>query len=164
MGSSPSSGAVTIDWGGLTQTGKGYAIEEYAGVDTSGTNGSGALVQSVTVGPTTTATSVSVTLAALGAADHATAVAFWRSIQEVAAPRTGWTETVDLGFATPATQGEVQYKITGEATSSASGVSSSNWAGIAVEIKIGAAGGEAVRTKPHLVRGKIVIRGKVRFR
>jgi len=44
MGASPSSGAVTITWGG-TQTAKAWVIDEISGVDTSGTNGSGAIVQ-----------------------------------------------------------------------------------------------------------------------
>ena len=46
MGSSPSAGAVTADFGGESQSSITMVIDEFTGVDTSGTNGSGATVQS----------------------------------------------------------------------------------------------------------------------
>ncbi len=48
MGSNPSSGAITFDFGGQTQTDVCYSIEQASGIDTSGTNGSGAIIQSAT--------------------------------------------------------------------------------------------------------------------
>src|SRR3990167_10939569 len=45
MGSSPSAGAVTIDYGANTMDAGVWSIMEFDGVDTSGTNGSGAIVQ-----------------------------------------------------------------------------------------------------------------------
>ena len=48
MGASPSAGALTADFGGATQTACVIVVDQFSGVDTSGTNGSGAIVQSVT--------------------------------------------------------------------------------------------------------------------
>lgn len=45
MGASPSAGAVTIDFGATTVLGCGWQISELGNVDTTGTNGSGAIVQ-----------------------------------------------------------------------------------------------------------------------
>ena len=75
MGSSPTSGQATITFS-ATQDSILWDIQEFANVDTSGTNGSGAIVQ--TVSNTATATSVTVTLAAFGATDNATYGAFSR--------------------------------------------------------------------------------------
>ena len=49
MGSSPTSGAVTIDFSGENQTDIFWAIDEATGVSISGTNGSGAIAQSASV-------------------------------------------------------------------------------------------------------------------
>src|SRR5438045_278206 len=46
LGPSPSAGALTIDFGAQTQTNIAWIIDEFTGADTSGTNGSGAVVQS----------------------------------------------------------------------------------------------------------------------
>jgi hypothetical protein len=45
MGASPSSGAITFDFGGQTQTDFAWSVVEYPGVDTSGANGAGAIGQ-----------------------------------------------------------------------------------------------------------------------
>ena len=46
LGPSTSSGALTIDFGAVTHTNIVYSVDEFTGMDTSGTNGSGAIVQS----------------------------------------------------------------------------------------------------------------------
>ncbi|HEX5728452.1 VCBS repeat-containing protein [Microbacterium sp.] len=60
LGASPSSGAVTYDFAGQTQTSAIWQVVQCAGADTSGTNGSGATPQSasatVAAGTTFTAT------------------------------------------------------------------------------------------------------------
>lgn len=45
MGASPTPGAVSIDWNGVSVASCVWSIVEWAGVDTSGTDGSGAIVQ-----------------------------------------------------------------------------------------------------------------------
>ena len=43
MGASPSAGAITISFGGQEQTNGNWSVDQFTGVDTSGTNGSGAV-------------------------------------------------------------------------------------------------------------------------
>ncbi len=43
LGAGPTSGAITIDFGGQAQTDVTWVVDEASGVDTSGTNGSGAI-------------------------------------------------------------------------------------------------------------------------
>lgn len=73
LGASPSSGAITIDCGGQSNSGVIWIVDEFAGVDTSGTNGSGAVVQSgEVIDESITTGDISVTLAAFGNVNNAT--------------------------------------------------------------------------------------------
>lgn len=74
MGASPTAGAVTISCGADTQNNCAWSIDQFDGVDTTGTNGSGAVVQSQINNSSTT--SVSVTLGAFASANNATYGAF----------------------------------------------------------------------------------------
>ncbi len=86
-----SSGAITIDFAAQTQTNAKYSFTKWDGVDTSGTNGAGAVVQSATANNGDTSnTGVTVTLAAFGSANNA-AHAF-------NANSTGAAVTVGSGF------------------------------------------------------------------
>lgn len=76
MGASPSTGAVTIDFGGTAQHRCLWSICEFGNVDTGGTNGSAAVVQSVT-NLALAATSLTVTLGAFGSTGNATAGGFY---------------------------------------------------------------------------------------
>ena len=72
LSASPGSGALTIDFAGQVQTTIAWSIDEFSGTDTTGTHGSGALVQSVTHATTSGATTgFTITLAALGSANNA---------------------------------------------------------------------------------------------
>lgn len=70
LGASPSAGAVTADFGLQVNTHSIIIIDQLSGIDTGGTNGSDAIVQSAT--NSTVGTSLSVTLAAFGSASNAT--------------------------------------------------------------------------------------------
>jgi hypothetical protein len=48
MGASPTKGGITIDFAGQVQTDIDWDVAQFTGTDTSGTNGSGAIVQSTT--------------------------------------------------------------------------------------------------------------------
>lgn len=75
LGASPSAGAVTIDFGGQTQVTSAWVIDQCDGMDTSGTNGSGAVVQSATARRTDeegAVASLTATLAAFGSTSNAT--------------------------------------------------------------------------------------------
>ena len=92
MGASPSAGQVTIDCGGQTAIGCYWSISEFAGIDTSGTDGSGAIVQSASArSEDTTDTGITVTLGAFGSANNATYGAI-RNSGVTVAPGTGFTE------------------------------------------------------------------------
>lgn len=72
LGSSPTTGAITIDLGG-TDTDVTWSLEEFTGMDTSGTNGSGAIVQSTTnKDEAGSASSLTVTLGAFSSEANAT--------------------------------------------------------------------------------------------
>lgn len=67
LGASPSTGAISIDFGGQNQTNVIWNLDEASGMDTSGTNGSGAIVQSATnKDESGAASSLTVTLGAFG--------------------------------------------------------------------------------------------------
>ena len=73
MGASPSAGALTADFAGQSQSDCTITIDEATGMDTTGTNGSGAIVQSVTNSDKTgSGTSLSATLAAFGSGRNGT--------------------------------------------------------------------------------------------
>lgn len=90
LSASPSSGALTIDFVSQTQTNCEWSWVELDGVDTSGTNGSGAIVQSSTASGT--ATSLSVTLAAFGdATNNAAYGCFHHQANETNTAGTGFS-------------------------------------------------------------------------
>jgi hypothetical protein len=64
LGATPSAGSITASWGAVTQTSFVWTVVQCIGVDTSGTSGSGATVQSVSTA-VTGATTLTNTLAAL---------------------------------------------------------------------------------------------------
>lgn len=70
LASAPGSGALTVDFGGTTQLHCAWSVVEFDGVDTTGTNGAGAIVQSL--GADGSSTSAIVTLAAFAAVENAT--------------------------------------------------------------------------------------------
>lgn len=113
MGASPSTGAITVDHGGVTHEGLLWALVEVTGMDTSGTNGSGAIVQAVTKAlPTTTeaALSISQTMSAFGTVDNRGFAWACHSFTEAITPRTSWTELIDLSLATsPSRDAEAQW-------------------------------------------------------
>jgi hypothetical protein len=75
MGASPSSGAVTLDYGANAQLNAAWAIVECTGVDTGGSNGADAVVQSA-ITLSEPGTAINATLAAFGSAGNATLAAF----------------------------------------------------------------------------------------
>lgn len=70
LSASPSSGAVTVDFGGQNQNHFTHTIDQFSRVDVSGTNGSGAIVQSNTK-EQTGSSSPSLTLSAFANANNA---------------------------------------------------------------------------------------------
>ena len=137
MGASPSTGAVTLDFGATQYDSIAWAMSEFTGMDTSGTNGSGAIVQSASNYGAATDT-VTVTLASFGSANNATYGCFGvgdtGGTSRSFTPGTGFSEIHDTGFgyASLGTQWRNDNDTSVDSTASAS---SSGMAGIAVEIK-----------------------------
>lgn len=138
MGSSPSSGAITIDFAGQVQAWIQWALDEFSGIDTSGTNGSGAIVQSAVNQDTGAVSSLTVTLGAFSSASNATYGAFAAS---------GYAFTEGSGFTRlyryPDSTGSddlssiTEWKSTNDTSVDASiGGDTSEMGGIAAEIKI----------------------------
>lgn len=76
MTASPSAGIVTIDCGATTHEGCGWSINEFAGIDTGGTHGSAAVIQSLSNFDDGVPETLEVTLGAFGDAANATFGAF----------------------------------------------------------------------------------------
>jgi hypothetical protein len=72
LAQAPGSGALTIDFGGVTQTACGWSITEFSNVAISGTNGADAIVQCVTTSNNGTQTGITDTLAAFSNTDNGT--------------------------------------------------------------------------------------------
>lgn len=145
LGASPSAGTIAIDFGGQNQTHCSWGLDEVTGMDTSGTNGSGAIVQSATNSDETLAvTSLTVTLAAFGSADNATYGAFGNSnlTDHQMSVGTGFTLTNNNG-STTSIQGISEYKLSNDTSVDINQVTNAEIGGIAVEIKAAVAANNA---------------------
>ena len=140
LSATPGTGALTMDYGGTTQLRSRWIVSEFGNVDTSGTNGSGAIVQAVPgadVGAPDLF-SLTITLAAFGDVDNAT----WGTVMvsggtTVIDPGTGFTEIADDALPGPV---QSQWKATNDTTVDWSWTDASSDAiGVAVEIKEGSA-------------------------
>lgn len=76
MGASPTPGAVTFDFASQTQVHAIWSITQFDGTDTTGTNGSGAIVQAVADLTTSSVSTFTITLAAFANSTNATAGGF----------------------------------------------------------------------------------------
>lgn len=156
MGASPSSGNITIDFAGETQDGCCVSVSEYDGVDTSGTHGSGAVVQSGT-GTAGSGTAMSVTLAAFGdATNNAAFGAFGQKSNATFTADTaeGYAEIHNVTFNTPNSRHGTEWKVGQDLAVEATAGSSAEWGGIAIEIKAAAVTTERYQTRVmHSVRG-----------
>jgi len=139
MGASPSAGAITITVSGSGNASCQWSVDEADGVDTTGTNGSGAVVQNATNQSDNCTSGLTVTLAALAdAANNAVYAAFGTDDARNLTEGSGYTE-----LAAPVGEDalESQYKVPGTTTPSATNFASfGDGAGIAIEIKAAAGG------------------------
>lgn len=140
MGSSPSSGAITITWGG-TQTAKTWVVDEVTGMDTSGTDGSGAIVQSATnKDETGSATSLTVTLGAFGSVNNATYGAFGTDGNPLPTAGSGFT-TLATAVSTTDVRTTSEWQSGNDTSVDMSFASAVLVGGVAIEIKEAVAGG-----------------------
>lgn len=140
MGASPTTGAITITLGEI-ETDVCYLLDEVSGVDTSGTNGSGAIVQSLAgVDLSGTATSLTITLPSGITAGNAVYGAFGTDGSMIPTAGSGLTLLGNVASASNESA-QSEYKIVGQTTVNMTFGGTVGVGGIAVEIK--AAGGAA---------------------
>ena len=128
MAASPSSGAITITCAS-SATQIDWAVVDFSGVDTGGTNGSAAVVQDAE-NINTNGNTLTVTLAAFGDAGNGAYGAIISYGSRTFTPGTGWTELSD-------SQLQTQWRADNDTTCdwTASGAADDDLAGIAIEIK-----------------------------
>ena len=139
MGTSPSAGAITITVSGSGNASCQWAVDEFNGVDTTGTNGSGAVVQSATNRSDNCTSGLTITLAALAdAVNNAVFAAFGTDDAQNLTEGSGYTE---LSAVVGEDALETQWKLPGTTTPNATNFASfGDGAGIAIEIKASAGG------------------------
>jgi len=147
LGAAPSAGALTIALSPALSTTIGCmwsVIESSADVDTTGTNGSGAIVQSAS-NFSGSATSLIVTLAAFGDATNNAAVGFFGSnANNTWTPGVGFTELGDAGQDSPTLSITSEYQTGQDLSVDATSAGAANpIGGFALETKYALAGGAA---------------------
>lgn len=138
-GSSPGSGAITFDYGGVTHLGSAWHVYEISGANTTdpfvqtvGSDGGGA-----------SATSVSVTLSAFADSNNRPLISKLHVIQQAATQEGGYTEFGDVTGAGPAIGFAIAYHATATDTTPSYtwGTATGSYSALASEIAIAAAGG-----------------------
>ena len=137
MGASPTAGSVTISYSSGQQS-IAWSIVEFSGVDTSGTNGSGALMQSATgtddaAGPS----GLTITLPSAIGSGNATAGGFGNAGAAAASisPGAGYTAFSEIYLSGPQSDLRAEWRADGSATVNATQSGSFPMGGIAVEIR-----------------------------
>jgi uncharacterized protein YjiK len=134
VGSGAATGSIAISLG-ATSTGMDAVLLEFSGMDTSGTNGSGAVVQSAT-NMATSATALTVTLSAFANANNRPVAFFNHRAAEATTQEPGYTELDEGSHSSPAAGAECEWHAsTADTTPTASWVTAANAGGFAIEVK-----------------------------
>jgi hypothetical protein len=139
MGASPTTGTITIDFSGITQSRCLWSLSEFTGADTSGTDGSGAIVQSGG-NDQSGGTSLTVTLSAFSSANNMAYGAIHHWWNEATTLGTGFSEIYDTTTSSGTTGFQTQYKLNDE-TVDWSWTTSVRASAIALEILASSGGG-----------------------
>lgn len=157
MGASPSTGTITIDFAGNTQARCIWSVSEYTGVDTSGTNGSGAIVQKTETSATPgNATSVTLTLSAFSDTSNMAYGAMWLFSAEDITNGSGFTSIYENSSGEGAQNMSTEYKLN-DNTVDWSWTSNVTYGAIALEIAVAPAGGGGGTPGQNMT--KIIIMG-----
>jgi len=137
LGASPSAGALTADFAGQSQTSSLIVVDEASGVDTSGTNGSGAVVQSAVNQDTSgSASSLTVTLGSFSGAGNATYGTFgYANPTYDATAGSGFTRLGNVVDSVPDIRGTTEYLLGNDTSVDMTWGSGGEVGGIAIEIK-----------------------------
>jgi len=139
---SNATGIININFGGNTQDGIAWSLTEFDGVNTSGTDGIGALVQSATNSGGSGATQVTCTLANSfsDAVNNVAFGMFGRSGNGGITPGSGFTEIHDVTYITPSNGLETEWKTGQDLTVDASWTGGTDCGCVAAELAVAAAG------------------------
>lgn len=137
MGSSPSSGAITFDFAGQTQTSAVWSIVQLTNVNTSGSGGSGAIVQSSTSTVGAGVSSVPApTLSAFENAANFNVTIISGDISGTVTPDGDFTELTDTNIGSGNVTMDVQYAANQTTnTSTLSTTTSAGGGAISIEVK-----------------------------
>lgn len=124
-------GTLTIDFNAVTQTGAGWSLNGFTGVDTATNDG---VVQNAT-GSGAAGTTLTATLAAFGSSANATFGAGAIDTTNVLTQEANYVELSDNGFATPAGELECEYRSDNDTSVTMTTGVASDWGICAVEIK-----------------------------
>ena len=147
QGSDGTSTLFTIDFGIDTQTGAGFDVFEWTGTHTTTAN---AVPSSNAVTGQVSGATITLTYPNAWASGSAGFAAFVRDQNSAIGTDTDWTELTDSGYSSPGTRLACQYRLTTD-TNVTTGATSTNQAGIAVEIVEAAAAGGG-KPAPHFMR------------
>lgn len=136
MGASPSAGTIAIDFGGQAQTSVIWSLNQFTNADTSGTNGSGAIVQTVTnFDPDADVSTLTVTLAAFASSNNATFGTFGSGDAETLNVGTGFSSVSEGDSGDGNIHLLTEFKNSNDTSVDMSKATNSELGGIAVEIK-----------------------------
>jgi hypothetical protein len=132
--SGATTGSIAINLNG-TSIGMDAVLLEMTGIETSGTNGSGAIAQSVT-SSASGATSLAVGLASFASPDNRPVAFFSHRANESTTPEPGYTELDDGSHGAPITGAQCEWHMTGaDTTPTASWATAADAGGFAIEVR-----------------------------
>lgn len=134
MGASPTTSTMTFTFA-ATKSGCSWSQIQLTNVDTSGSNGSGAIVQTHNAQTSPDAATHTNTLSSAITGSNIAICA--ENINGTAAitPEAGWTELSDVGPTTPGTRTQVQWNNTGDTSSTWSWSGNASASSICIEVK-----------------------------
>lgn len=155
MAASPTAGAITISFGATSMTRCFWSVDQSdANVDTTGTNGSGAIAHDPPDGFTASGTVSTISVTYAGGAistNNSGFTAVCSQTNQAKTPRSGWTELADT-FAVTLGSMETQYIAGTDTAASASWTTAARAGIIALEI-VGAASGSNFTQSPADTEG-----------
>lgn len=131
--STPSGGLLTIDFDGQEQQVIGWGVVQHTGLDLSGENGSGAVVQTGVNAARGFDTFATVSLAPFSGGGNATVGGFLVGTGEDIAPGDGFIDLLENGQLGRRVM--VEYQPSSDTTVDASWTEAAHWIGIALELK-----------------------------
>lgn len=147
MGASPTTGATTADFAGVSQDNVLILVSECTGTDTSGTNGSGAVVQAVDGDNPNSSTTCTATLAAFGSANNSTLGSFAIVDASTITVGAGFTQ-LNTNTVGSAIRNFQEWQLANDTTVDATTAAAKAWACHGIELK---AASSARRSKVKVI-------------